>query len=318
MTKLLEALGRPAEARLVVIVCDGLGSSHAANVAVYRALRDGVATTAGLQVPCPWARGAVLHHQGEDVGVSLTVNAEHDTYRWGPITTAPSLLDGDGGFPRTPADLWEHADVEEVRREVRSQVERAVLWGFDVTHLAAHLDALCSRPEFFDVLLDVAVDYDLPISLPDPGVDLGFPARALAEEEGILVPDHVVPVPLTREARPALEAAVADLTPGVTELHVRPAEDTPELRAITPTWAARVGDAHLVTHDWGFRAALARTGAELLGFRPLRDAQRRLRRAGDRDYGDGRQAVQVAGSSTTSRNTANAPDEPTGFTSPRM
>lgn len=277
MATLLEVLGRPPDARLVVIVCDGLGSSHAANVAVYRALREGVATTAGLQVPCPWARGAVLHHQGEDIGVSLTVNAEHDAYRWGPITTAPSLLDGDGGFPRTPADLWEHADVEETRREARSQVERAILWGFDVTHLAAHLDALCSRPELFDVLLDLAIEYDLPLVLPDPEVDLGFPARALAEEEGVLVPDHVVPVPLPRQARGALEAAIADLPPGVTALHVRPAEDTPELRAITPHWAPRVGDAHLVTHDWGFRAALARSGAELIGFRPLREAQRRRR-----------------------------------------
>jgi chitin disaccharide deacetylase len=278
MTNLAEVLGRSAEARLVIIVADGLGSSNAANLAVYRALRSGVATSAGLQVPCPWARGAVLHHQGEDVGVALTVNAEHDAYRWGPITVAPSLLDGDGGFPRTPADLWEHADVEEVRREARSQVERAILWGFDVSHLSAHLDALCSRPEFFDVLLDLAVDYDLPVVLPDPEIDLGFPARALAAEEGIIVPDHVVPVPLPREARAALEAAVTDLAPGVTVLQTRPAEDSPELRAITPNWAARVGDAHLVTHDWGFRAALARSGAELIGFRQLRDAQRRHRR----------------------------------------
>ena len=66
----------------------------------------------------------------------LTLNAEHDRYRWGPITHAPSLLDGDGGFPRTIDDLWEHADLDEVRRECRAQIERAILWGFDVTHLA--------------------------------------------------------------------------------------------------------------------------------------------------------------------------------------
>jgi chitin disaccharide deacetylase len=278
MTKLLEALGRPADARLVIIVGDGLGSSHAANVAVYRALREGVVSSAGLMVPCPWARGAVLHHHGEDVGVSVTVNAEHDTYRWGPITMAPSLLDGDGGFPRTPADLWEHADVEEVRREARSQVERAVLWGFDITHLGAHLDALCSRPEFFDVLLGLAIEYDLPLALPDPSVDLGFPARSLAEQERILTPDRVVPVPLPRAARQAVQAAIEELEPGVTALHVRPAEDTPELRALTPDWAPRVSDAHLVTHDWGFRAALARSGAEIVGYRAVREAQRRLRR----------------------------------------
>ena len=258
------------------MVCDGLGSSNAANLAITDAFQTGVATTAELQVPCPWSRGAAAEHQGEDVGVCLTVNAEHDLYRWGPITYAPSLLDGDGGFPRTPADLWEHADVDEVLRECRAQLERAILWGFDPSHLSAHLNALCARPEFFDVYLGLAVDYQLPISLPDPTVDLGFPARELAAEEGILVPDRVALAPLNAEARPVLDAALELLEPGVTELHVRPAQDSPELRGITPHWASRVADAHLVTGDWVFRSALARSGAELIGFRELRRAQRAL------------------------------------------
>jgi predicted glycoside hydrolase/deacetylase ChbG (UPF0249 family) len=270
----LERLGRPANARLVLIVADSLGSSNASNLGVYRSLRDGLATSAGVQVPCPWARGAAADYRGEDVGVCLTLNAEHDAYRWGPVTQAPSLLGGNGGFPVSPSDLWEHADLEETRRECRAQMERAVLWGFDVTHLSAHLGALCSRPEFFDIYLDLAIEFDLPISLPDPSVDLGFEARLLAAEEGVLVPDHEVPAPLMRAARGEIDAMVADLPPGVTELHVRPAEDTPELRAITPHWAARVSDEHLVTQDWAFRAALERSGAELISYRALRTAQR--------------------------------------------
>ena len=274
MSTTLERLGRPADARLVLIVADSLGASNASNLGVYRSLRDGLATSAGLQVPCPWARGAAVEYRGEDVGVCLTVNAEHEAYRWGPVTQAPSLLGGNGGFPTSPADLWEHADLEETRRECRAQVERAVLWGFDVTHLSAHLGALCSRPEFFDIFLDLAIEFDLPISLPDPSKDLGFQARALAIEEGVLVPDHEVAAPLQRAARAEIDAIIADLPAGVTELHVRPADDTPELRAITPHWAARVSDAHLVTHDWAFRAALERSGAELVSFRDLRAAQR--------------------------------------------
>jgi hypothetical protein len=45
-------------------------------------------------VPAPWARHAVLNQRGEDIGVHLTMNSEHDLYRWGPITHAPSLLSG--------------------------------------------------------------------------------------------------------------------------------------------------------------------------------------------------------------------------------
>ena len=83
-------------------------------------------------MPCPWAREAAARFRGEDVGVALTLNAEFDVYRWGPMTHAPSLLDGDGGFPRTLDDAWDHADLDEVRRECRAQIERAVLWGFDI------------------------------------------------------------------------------------------------------------------------------------------------------------------------------------------
>jgi len=117
VTSLTEALGYTPDAVVVVVTCDDLGSSHAANMGVYDALRHGMATSAGLMVPCPWARHAAAAYRGEDVGVHLTLNAELDLYRWGPITHAPSLLDGDGGFPRTVADLWDHADLDEARRE---------------------------------------------------------------------------------------------------------------------------------------------------------------------------------------------------------
>ncbi|MEM9565877.1 MAG: ChbG/HpnK family deacetylase [Actinomycetota bacterium] len=278
MTALLELLGRRPEDRLVILTCEGLGSFNAANLGIETALGTGVATSAALQVPCPWSRGAVRNHRGHDshdIGVSLTLNAEYDCFRWGPITRAPSLLDGDGGFPRTADDLGEHADVDEVRRECRAQIERAILWGFDPSHLTSHLDALCRRPELFDVYLDLAVDFALPVSLPDPSVDLGFPARKLAAEEGIVAPDRVVAGPRHRSSQPTVDRALRNLPPGVTEVRVRPSADTPEARAVTDDWAAMVGDAHLVTHDWAFRAALQRSGAELIGFRELREAQRR-------------------------------------------
>ena len=39
------------------------------------------------------------------MGVALTLNAEFELYRWGPITYAPSLLDGNGGMPSTVGDV---------------------------------------------------------------------------------------------------------------------------------------------------------------------------------------------------------------------
>jgi len=272
MKSLAERLGYDAGARLLILTCDDLGFCHAANVGVYESLRHGLATSASLMVPCPWARGATAEYRGEDVGVHLTLNAELDLYRWGPITQAPSLLDGDGGFPRTLADLWDHADLDEVRRECRAQIERAILWGFDVSHLDAHLGALEFRPEFFDVYLELALDFRLPIRLSGPKTEplVGFPFRALAAEEGVVFPDDLLLSPGVG-ARQALLDGLERLAPGVTEVYLHPAVADPELMALTPDWEARADDHDLLRSDGELRHALDAAGITLIGYRALRE-----------------------------------------------
>src|SRR5213082_3615953 len=219
MMVLAERLGFASDAKLLIVNCDDLGSSHAANLGVYEALREGVATSATLMVPCPWARDAAARYRGEDVGVHLTLNAEYDLYRWGPITHAPSLLDGDGGFPRTIEDVWDHADIDEVRKELRAQIERAILWGFDISHLDSHMGTLQLRPEFFDVYLDMAIEFGLPLRMAGAAAQhaTGFPYRQLAADEGVLFPDHFVYVGGVG-SREAIERVAASLRPGVTEV----------------------------------------------------------------------------------------------------
>ena len=276
MTSLAERLGYDADARLLILNCDDLGSAHAANLAVYEALRDGVATSASLMVPCPWARDAAHRYLGEDVGVHLTLNAEWDIYRWGPITQAPSLLDGDGGFPRTLEDLWDHGDIDEVRRECRAQVERAILWGFDVSHLDSHMGGLQLKAEFFDVYLELAVDFGLPLRL------LGSLDRA---------PDRL-PVPASWPRRRAWCSPTTSSTCRASAAGPRyrrrcstcarasprstsiPPSTPPSCGPRSPTAAARIDDHELVTSDTGIRAMIERSGVQLIGFRELRDLQR--------------------------------------------
>ncbi len=273
MTNDVERLGFAESVPLVIVTADELGFAFATNEGVRQALDHGAATSAGLMVPAPWARAASAAHRGQDVGVSLTLNAEHDLYRWAPITHAPSLLDGDGGFPRTPSDLWEHADVDEVRRELRAQLERAIWWGFDVSHLSSHLDAAVMRPEFFDVVLELALDYKLALRLPNAEVETtaGFPFRRLATEEGIAVPDRVVIV--RGSATGALKELVDDLKPGVTEIVLRPAIDTPELRAQTDDAPERIDHLNALCSA-GLADALAARGGQRIAWRDLRALQR--------------------------------------------
>ncbi|MGE0138267.1 MAG: ChbG/HpnK family deacetylase [Ilumatobacteraceae bacterium] len=272
---LAERLGHPADARLLIISCDDLGSCHAANEGVYAALRDGVATCASLMVPAPWARHAAAAYDGDDLGVHLTLNCEHENYRWGPITHAPSLLSGEGGFPRNVTDLWEHADPAEVLRECRAQIERAIAWGIDVTHLAPHLSSITLRPEFFDVYMELAVEFRLPIRLPSTisEDEAGFPFRQLAADEGVLFPDHF-DHDWRAGSRDRVYQTIGSLQPGVTEIHVQPAIDTPEVRAITANADGWIDDLRLMTIDHQLRELLVASGAVLIGYRALRDAMR--------------------------------------------
>jgi chitin disaccharide deacetylase len=248
MTTATDALGLDADTTVVILTCDELGFSYGVNSAIYAALRMHQATSASVMVPAPWARAAAAHYTGEDVGVHLTLNSELDQYRWGPITQSPSLLDGDGAFPRTIDDIWEHADTEEVRREWQAQIERAQLWGFTVGHLDAHLAGVELKPEFFDVYLDLAEKYRLPIRLPGAADErrIGFPFRALATERGVLAPDRVISLGTLGNDESTLREALSSLEPGVTELHVHPAHDSPELRAATPSWETRVNEVVLL------------------------------------------------------------------------
>ncbi len=260
----------------MIVSADRIGTTHSSTAGGYQALREGAATTGTIVMPGAWARHGAELYRGEDLGVHLTLNSELDCFRWGPITNAPSLLDGDGGFPRTVQDLWDHADLDEVRRECRAQVERAVLWGFDVTHLTTHLSALQQRPEFFDVLLDLAVSFDLPVRLEgaDAEAKAGFPFRSLATDEGIVFPDHFRLV--RGDARRHVVEQLGDLSPGVTELSLHPALDEPEIHAIDPAAAGRVDDLALALSAEATEM-LQQSGAVLVGYRALRSAQRRAR-----------------------------------------
>ena len=221
VTTLAERLGYGPDDRLVISTATTSGSCHAANVGVYEALRDGLATSATLMVPCPWARDAAAALPGRGRRRAPHAQRRVDRYRWGPITHAPSLLDGDGGFPRTVTDVWDHADLDEVRRELRAQVERAILWGFDVSHLDSHMGALQLRPEFFDVYLDLAVEFGLPLRLSG-AVDR---AGRSASRSGASPPRRAWCSPTTSSSSAGVGSPArvrarssADLRPGVTEL----------------------------------------------------------------------------------------------------
>jgi len=273
---LAERLGYGPDERLLIVNCDDLGSSHAANVAIEDCLRRGVATSATLMVPCPWAFEAAQRLKHMDIGVHLTLTAEYPGYRWRSLTGAASLHNADGFLPRTAAEVFARARLDEARAECRAQIDQALAWGLDVTHLDSHMGSVQIDPRFFAIYAELAAEYDLPLRMVGEAGEraLGFASRAPAAALGGLFPDHFLPPPWGQPTREFLMRSLPRLRPGVTEVYLHPVADGPELRAYDREAAdIRAGD-HAVLMDDELRALIEAEHIRLISFRPLRELQR--------------------------------------------
>ncbi|MHB8189332.1 MAG: ChbG/HpnK family deacetylase [Ferrimicrobium sp.] len=229
--------------RYLIVTAIDLGVTQATTSGGRAAMAQKVATAARIVVPGPWVREVVQRYRGEDLGVELTLISDDPILRIGPITHAPSLLAGDGGFPATINDLFEHADPDEVHHELRAQIERAVLWGIGVTHLGVYQDSLWYRPEFFDIVVDLALDFHLPLRLAADMNEswLGYDAYELARARGATLINHFVRIaPACYESPTTLLEGITkglDSAPnsGISELSLVFAYDTPEYRALSPS-----------------------------------------------------------------------------------
>jgi hypothetical protein len=258
----VERLGYPAETRALILNCDDLGMCRAASRGCELALREGLATSASLMVPCTDARAAAARTADLDVGVHLTVNCEWPAYPWGPLTEQSSL---GPVMPRFPRHLTA-VDPVDVRAELRAQITQALQWGVDVTHLDAHM--YVAHEMFLEVYLDLACEFRLPVRLGGSG-------RQQASARGIVAPDYLVP--LTKVgSRDDLVPALRNLRVGVTEFHAHPAVDDPQLHEIAADWPGRVDDLALYTGD-DFRELVRASGAVLIGYRELREVYRSRR-----------------------------------------
>ena len=277
MMSLVERLGYGPDERLLIVNCDDIGSSHAANLACLEAIREGVATSATLMVPCPWAREAVEMFQGLDVGVHLTLTAEYPGYRWRSLTGAWSLHDDEGYLPTNTRHVLRHADPEDVRRECRAQIQQALHWGVDVTHIDSHMGSNQIDARFFEIYLEMAIEFSLPLRMVGPGIEtrLGFPCRAPAQARGVVFPDEFV----SEWGRPTddlLAHALPALEPGVAEINLHPVYDGPELRGYDTTQAQIRIDDHACAMSARTSELIAGQRLRPISFRPLRDLQRGL------------------------------------------
>ena len=272
---LAERLGYGPEDRLLIVNCDDLGSSHSANVAIFRSMVHGVATSATLMVPCPWAREAARMFKGFSIGVHLTLTCEYRGYRWRGLTNGASLHDDEGFFPTTTKAALQRVDAADARVECRAQLETALSWGVDVTHLDTHMNVVQARTDLYEIYLDLAEEFRLPVRMfsREGTEEQDFQVRERAEARGLLFNEHIV-CPWPRRTRDVFFEEIPKLPPGVSEIFAHPVQDGEELRAYDSENAGiRAHDAVCLT-DPTVSDLLDQHDIKRISFRELRELQR--------------------------------------------
>ena len=275
-----ERLGYPANTKLLILHADDLGVAHSVDSASFDALDRGAITSASIMIPTPWVTEVAAYaraHPNADLGLHLTLTSEWETYRWGPISPVdkvPSLLDRDGTLPRETETVVARANLLEIERELRAQVDRAIALGIHPTHLDSHMGALFTTPALLAVYVKVAHSYGLPF-LGTRNAARTVTGPLLSDQD--ILPDAVITagaqVPRDKWAAFYLDA-IANLQPGLTEMIVHLGYDDAELRAVTighEPWGAawRQRDYDVVTSA-EFKRALRDNHVVLVTWRDLK------------------------------------------------
>jgi len=146
--------------------------SHAANAGAEKIFQTGIPVSASVMVPCPWFQEAVnilKQYPNVAVGVHLTLNAEWDNYKWGPVlgkeAVSSLVVDSTGYFTAQSTWHWRNKfKLDEMERELRDQIEGALAAGLDIDYLDNHMGAAMMTKEQRSIVEKLAKEYNLGIS----------------------------------------------------------------------------------------------------------------------------------------------------------
>jgi predicted glycoside hydrolase/deacetylase ChbG (UPF0249 family) len=285
----LKKLGFSNTDKVVILHTDDIGMCQASLSAFIDLWEFGGISSGAIMMPCPWARPAAEYcrtHPGVDMGVHATITAEWDEYRWSAMSTrdpSSGLIDKDGFLWQTSEATQEHATPEAVTAEVGLQVNKALEWGVDVTHVDSHMGTII-HPKFIQAYIQAAVQVRVPVMLPRGDVSMfthmGMDAETAAgyaaliaqlEEQGLPLVDGMAMLPLD-QPEGQLEIArkmLSELPAGVTHFLFHPSADTPELRAIAPDWPSRVANYQTFMNP-GLKKFIKDQGIQVIGYRDLK------------------------------------------------
>ncbi|HVW54217.1 MAG TPA: polysaccharide deacetylase family protein [Rhizobiaceae bacterium] len=292
-TDLLQRLGFDPGQRVAILHADDVGMCHGANAAFLELARAGRLTCGSVMMPCPWSPeiARIAAEDGTlDLGAHLTLTSEWTSYRWGPLTRAgkaSGLVDDEGYFHRTVAALVENIVADAAEEEMRAQIDRALAYGIDVTHLDTHMGAALSPP-LIEAYCRIGRDYRLPVLLPrrpeyyarvlkldllGPNEALSAAAKRLDEGAPLVDDFRMTPGAPSEDSTAAYRELVETLPDGLTFIALHP-NLSGDIEKIVPPRAHHRTDEVRLLGSGAMAGWLEENGIGTVGMRPLRDLYR--------------------------------------------
>ncbi len=160
------ANGTDGARRAIIVNADDFGLTAGVNAGIIGAFLRGPVRGASLMVTTPGFADAVAlarRHPALDLGVHLALTAVGPAL---PAARIPSLVARGGRFPPLPVWLARAAGgrlrADEVRAELRAQLERALATGLPFSHLDGHHHTHLFAP-VAAVAAELAREYGIPV-----------------------------------------------------------------------------------------------------------------------------------------------------------
>jgi hypothetical protein len=169
----------------LIINADDFGMSRGVNLGILDGFKRGVVTSSTIMMNMPYAEEAVrlAIENRLDVGIHLVLTAGK------PLSTdVPTLTGNDGNFKKRNVQLQEY-NLEEVEREFRKQVERALRMGLVPTHIDSH-HHIHGEAGISEIVGDLARELKVPIrvmnrkQIPEAFRDLKSPDKMVSKFYG--------------------------------------------------------------------------------------------------------------------------------------
>lgn len=240
---LAQKLGYPENTKLLIIHADDAGLSHSENQATIKALQSGSVNSYSIMVPCPWffeMAAFAKENPNYDCGIHLTLTCEWENYKFGPVLSAsevPSLVDQNGYFYKNRKDFKNNAKPSEIKKELTAQIERALQFGIQPTHLDSHMYSVGVTPEIFEIYKELGNTYNLPVFINKDFIETIRLSDEKYDFDNTLLADNLLIGYFADfekgELRKSYEKALDEITAGFNVFLLHPAFDDFEMQGIT-------------------------------------------------------------------------------------